>query len=127
MARNIMHKTRGKSSKAVARIVHSAGVQDEMANRGGRTAYRRSMDALVSEVNRNNKRMSPEKRRQLGEAKDELRRLSGTGPRKEKGKGGPGDVYYKEKAKSRRNPTQGHNEPNKPRGRTASRKRARKA
>jgi hypothetical protein len=115
MARNIgmMHKTHGKSSKAVARMVHSRGVQAERASRGGRTGYRQAMDALVGEVNRNNKRMSPERRKQLGEAKDELRRLSGTQPAKPKGQGGPGKRYYKEKAKSRRNPTQGHHQPNK--------------
>lgn len=119
----MMHKTRGKSSKAVARMVHSRGIQAERSGTGGRTGYRQAMDALEDEVNRNSKQMSPERRKQLGEAKDELRRLSGTGPRKPKGKGAPGKKYYKEKAKSRRNPTQRHGEPNKPRGRGASRKR----
>lgn len=63
------------SSKATARRKRSRGVQTQKPGRGP-TAYLRAMDALFDEVSRNTKAMSPETRKKLAEAKDELRRLS---------------------------------------------------
>lgn len=112
MAREITRNTKNKSAKATARIVHSRVVQEE----GEGTPYRRGMDALVDQVNKTAKTAKPETRKKLKEAKDELRRLTGNEPAKPKGTGGPkGHYLKKEKAKSRRNPTQEHHAPNKPR------------
>jgi hypothetical protein len=113
---NMTSNTRNRSAKQIARIVHSRAVQEERSGQGSKTAYRRAMDALDAEINRNSKSLRPERRRQLKEAKDELRRLSGMEPAKPKGHGAPrGHYLKKEKAKSRRNPTQEHHAPNKPR------------
>ena len=108
MARDITSKSKGRSARAAARMIHSRAVQDEQQAGGGPTAYRRAMNAVDAQVNRNSKTMKPETRARLKAEKDELRRLHGIDP------GGP--VNRKEKAKSRRNPTQPHHAPNKPRG-----------
>jgi hypothetical protein len=90
-----------KSAKATARVLHSRGA--------------RNARIIDERLEANKKRMTPETRRQLKLAKAELRRLTGTDEQVHP-KGGPSGRYLKkEKAKSRRNPTQPHHAPNKPR------------
>jgi hypothetical protein len=112
MARDLMTKTKNRSANATARLIHSRAEQDT----GPGTAYRRGMDALSAKQNREAKTMKPEGRKKIKDAKDELRRLTGNEPRVRQGHGAPKGRYLKkEKAKSRRNPTQPHHAPNKPR------------
>jgi hypothetical protein len=112
MARDIISNTRNRSAKATARIIHSRVEQDS----GEGTAYRRGIKALSEKQNRESKTMKPEQRKKIKQAKDELRRLTGNEPTQPKGAGAPTGRYLKkEKAKSRRNPTQPHHAPNKPR------------
>jgi hypothetical protein len=115
MARDIMRNLSNRSAKEIARLVHSRAVQEERESEIETSAYRRAMDALDEKVNRESKTMKPEMRKKLKDAKDELRRLSHVEV-KGKGTGAPtGHYLKKEKAKSRRNPTQPHHAPNKPR------------
>jgi hypothetical protein len=115
MARDIMRNLSNRPAKQIARLLHSRAIQEELEGQIETTAYRRAMDALDEKVNRESKTMKPEMRKKLKEAKDELRRLSHieTHP---KGSGAPkGHYLEKEKAKSRRSPTQPFHAPNKPR------------
>lgn len=114
MTRDIMKNLSNRPAKEIARLLHSRAVQEYDEGEIETSAYRRAMDALDAKVNRESKTMKPEMRKKLKDAKDELRRLAGvvTHP---KGEGAPKGRYLKkEKAKSRRNPTQPWHAPNKP-------------
>jgi hypothetical protein len=112
---SVTHKTRKQSAKGTARMIHSRATQDARTGTGRGSVHRRAVDAIDDSLETNKKRMTPETRRRLKLAKAEVRRLTGNDepihPR-----GGPSGRYLKkEKAKSRRNPTQPHDAPNKPR------------
>jgi hypothetical protein len=113
MARDIMRNLSNRPAKQIARLLHSRAVQEEREGEISTTAYRRAMDALDEKVNRESKTMKPEMRKKLKDAKDELRRLSHVETHA-KGSGAPkGHYLKKEKAKSRRSPTQPFHAPNK--------------
>lgn len=65
------------------------------------SAYRRAMAMLTGFADRESKTMKPEMRKKLADAKRELRDMFGQ-PQTSLGKGGPGQVRHKAKAKSRR-------------------------
>lgn len=65
------------------------------------TPYRRAMSMLAGYADRESKTMKPEMRKKLADAKRELRDMFGQ-PQTSLGKGGPGEVRHKGKAKSRR-------------------------
>ncbi len=67
------------------------------------TPYRRAMSMLADHANRESKSMKPEVRKKLADAKRELREMFDR-PQTSYGKGGPGKVRHKAKAKSRRTP-----------------------
>jgi len=115
MARDIMKNLSNRTAKEMARLVHSRATQEELEGKIDTTAYRRAMDALDEKVNRESKTMKPEMRKKLKDAKAELRRLADVQVHP-KGTGAPKGYYLKkEKAKSRRSPTQEWHAPNKPR------------
>jgi hypothetical protein len=115
MARDIMANLSNRTAKQIARLLHSRATQEELEGEIETSAYRRAMDALDEKVNRESKTMKPEMRKKLKDAKDELRRLSHVETHG-KGTGAPiGHFPVKEKAKSRRNPTQPFHAPAKPR------------
>ncbi len=115
MARDIMKDLSHRSAKEIARLLHSRAVQEELEGELDTTAYRRALGALDEKVSRESKTMKPEMRKKLKEAKEELRRLAHVDTTA-KGSGAPkGHYLKKEKAKSRRSPTQPWHAPNKPR------------
>jgi hypothetical protein len=65
------------------------------------TTYRRAMAMLTAYADRESKKMKPEMRKKLADAKRELRDMYGQ-PQTSYGKGGPGTERHKAKAKSRR-------------------------
>jgi uncharacterized protein DUF3175 len=67
------------------------------------TQYRRAMSVIADYADRESKRMKPEVRKKLADAKRELRDLYDL-PQTSYGKGGPGKERHKPKAKSRRTP-----------------------
>jgi hypothetical protein len=95
-----LHDIQRLSARQLAEAVKDAV---EHKPPGPFTHYRQAMSVIANYADRESKRMKPETRKKLADAKRDLRDLYEL-PQTSYGKGGPGAKRHKPKAKSRRSP-----------------------
>lgn len=88
------------SARELAAAVKDAAEREPSARA---TAYRRAMSILVDYADRESKKVRPETRKKVADAKRELRDMFDQ-PQTSYGQGGPGRERHKPKVKSRRSP-----------------------